>query len=925
MKLILILFSLIFSEEEIKKVEYAEILFHEGLYESAIDYYRELKKTNLGREMSFEFDYRIGECYFNIGEYEKAYRIFKDLEEKAQNTYLLPEVYYALGLIHLARNHPEEAEQYLIQKMKKFPGYANDIRVLEAQGIYYFTQNIYESAYKKLENALTGVGIFYKAQALARLKRPIEALQHFKKVVMLYPNTPLAEYASYEAADALYMNEDYGGAKELYIRFIKDYGRSSLLDYANYKIGACLYHMEEYAKSLLYFKPLLKHSDRILSAHAYLMCGKALREIGEKQEALKYLLKSAFDFPGTGVAPVAHMELGRTYLELGDSSQAIVSYRQLSSVYNTGEYRGIGDYLTACILYKQGKILEAQYQLESLLKYAKGTFIAYPSMVMLLKCMIDTKQYDEAISAGEEFLKSPPVQNTDADMFHYYSMWRNRIRHMLAEAYYQREDVAKAINIYESLMESGDPEIMGEIFDALGWCYIETKRYDAAIQKFDVVISGYQKDTSAVVSAIFGKGIAIYNQSGNIQDGEEKKKNYLQSAYTFKSIVQTYPSSELAPAALFYAGESFARAGYYANAIKEWEGLLNEFPDESRYASLSAYWLGNTYFRAGESEKAITYYNVLLEQYPESEKAKEGFVELASTYYNMKNYDMTVSVLKKFLSLYPEDSLAINAKKLLEQAYYFSSKGESEKIEEYAKEFPESELLAENLYNLAAKFYNDKKYESAIEKAKKVILLFPKSELAPMAQKVVVASYSAIVNSKAMAEEAEKFVTYFPEHEEVPLMLKLESMGLIQQENYLQAKEVLDKLIKNYPMHPAAKEGIVLKAECLLNLGKLREAIRELEAQSPAPEVATRYYFVLGQAHQKIGNSSKAIQSYSALIQTGGMDDPYRIKGLYQLAYLYQVSGDLAKAASIYEAVAQITNDKNIKEDALSRANALRK
>jgi TolA-binding protein len=922
MKILLFLFSFVFSEEEIKKVEYAEILFHEGLYENAIEYYKELKNTNLGKVMDLEFEYRIGECYFNLGKYEKAYEIFKNLEERAQNSYILPEVYYALGLIFLAKENPKEAENYLIQKMKKFPGYAEDIRLLEAQGIYYFTQSIYESAYKKLENALTGVGLFYKAEALARIKRPVEALQNFKKVIMLYPNTPLAEYASFEQAEALYINEDYRGAKELYIRFIKDYGKSQLVDYANYKIGACLYHEGEYAKSLLYFKPLLKHEDRVLAAHAYLMCGKALCKTGNKSEALKYLLKAAFDFPGLGVAPVAHMELGRVYLEIGDSSQAIISYRQLANVYNTGDYRGVGDYLTACVLYRQGKTLEAQYQLENLLKYAKNSFIAYPATSLLLKCMIDTKQFDEAIAAGEEFLKSPP--NIPEGMDYYSSTWTNRIRHMLAEAYYQRGDVAKAITIYESISESGDPEIMGEIFNALGWCNIEMGRYDAAIQRFDVVISGYQKDTSALVSSIFGKGIAIYDKSGEIQNEEEKKKNYLQAAYTFKSIVQNYPSSSLAPAALFYTGESYARAGYYANAIKEWEACLSEFPN-SKYAGLSAYWLGNTYFRAGQFEKAITYYNILLEQFPSSEKVKEGFVELASTYYNMKNYEMTVNVLKKFLSLYPEDSLAINAKKLLEQAYYFVSKEDAEKIEEYSKEFPESELLAENLYNLAAKLYNEKKYEEAIEKAKKVLLLFPKSELAPMAQKVVVASYSALGNAKAMAEEAEKFVTYFPNHEEVPTMLKLEAIGLIQQEDYLKAKEVLEKLIKDYSMHPASKEGIILKAECLLNLGKLREAIKELELSSPPPEFATRYYYILGEAYNKIGDTKKAIDSYSGLLRVGGVDDPYRIRGLYQLAYLYQVSGDVARAASIYEAIAQVTNDKNIKEDALSRASALRK
>jgi len=54
------------------------------------------------------------------------------------------------------------------------------------------------------------------------------------------------------------------------------------------------------------------------------------------------------------------------------------------------------------------------------------------------------------------------------------------------------------------------------------------------------------------------------------------------------------------------------------------------------------------------------------------------------------------------------------------------------------------------------------------------------------------------------------------------------------------------------------------------------------------------------------------------------MDDPYRIKGLYTLASLYQIKGDPVNAAAIYEAISQITTDESIKKDALSRANILK-
>jgi len=918
----LLIVGTLFSPQEIKLIEDAEILFYEGIYEDAISYYKKILKTALGKEMKYEINYRIGECYFNLGEYDKALEIFEKLEQETKGKYIYPEVLYALGILHLALKHYDKAKNYLIERMKEFPSYLSDLRIKEGQGIYYFTQEIYESAYEKLKEAISGVGIFYKAQTLARLQRPIEALKEFKKVQILFPYTPLAEYAAYESAEAMFINNDFTGALNLYQKFIESYGTSPLVDYAKYKIGVCYLHLGNPAEALTYFNSLLGHPDEILVAHSYLMGGLTLREMGDYEKAIKYLLRSAFDFPGIGTAPLAHMELGKTYLLAGNKEQALITFKQLANTYTTGEFAGIGDYLTACILFRDDRKLEAQYQLENLIKYYPKSYVLPAAYVLLLKCMIDTRQTKEAIVRGEEFLKSE-IFKLDGVNTPYMEKWVSRVKLMLAEAYYQEDDIQHATKYYEELMESGDPDIMAEVFDGLGWCYLESERYDAAIQKFDVVISSYQKDTFALVSSIFGKASAIYNSCALIQDPDTRTERFKNAAFTFKDIVRFYPSSELAPAAIFYAGDAFAKASLYGNAVQEWEAVLSEYP-QTKYAGFAAYWLGDTYFRAGEADKAVAYFRVLLEQYPDNELVKEGYLRLASTYYTMKDYDNAADVLKKFIGLYPNDSLTKDAKSLLEQVYYFKAEKQPEKLEEYAKEFPESELLAQRLFNEAVKLYNDKKYEDAIEKAKRVILLFPSSTNAAEAQKIVVASYGALNNFKAMAEEAERFVQYFPEHEEVPTMLKVEAQGLIQEEDYVKAKEVLDKLITQYSSTPAAKEAVILKAEVLLNLGKLREAIKTLESTSPGEEYATRYYYLLGEAYNKLGQTDKAIYYYRSLLNVGGMDDPYRVKGLYTLASLYQIKGDPVNAAAIYEAISQITTDESIKKDALSRANILK-
>ncbi|MEO0269647.1 MAG: tetratricopeptide repeat protein [candidate division WOR-3 bacterium] len=919
----LIFIGVLFSPQEIKLIEDAETLFHEGLYQDAIQMYEKALKTNLGKEMRREIFYRIGECYFNLGDYQKSLSIFEKLEEESFKTYIYPEVLYALGIIHLALGHYDKAKFYLIEKIKEFPSYVSDIRVNEGQGIYYFTQEIYESSYEKLKNAISGVGIFYKGMTLSRLGKPVDALKEFKKIQILYPFTPLAEYAAYVSGEAMFINNDFTGALNLYQKFIESFGTSPLVDYAKYKIGVCLLHLGNKAQALTYLNSLLGHPDEILVAHSYLMGGIALREMGDYEKAIKYLLKAAFDFPQVGSAPLAHMELGKTYLLTGNKEQALITFKQLSNTYMTGEFSGIGDYLTASILYRDKRILEARFQLENLIKYYPKSYILPAAYVLLLKCMIDSRETKEAIVRGEEFLKSD-IYKLDGINNSYAEKWIARLKLMLAEAYYEEKDLEKATKYYEELIESGDPDIMAEVFNGLGWCYLESERYDAAIQKFDVVISSYQKDTLALTSSLFGKGVAIYNSCALLQEELQRGERFKSAAFTFKEIVRFYPSSLLAPAALFYAGDAFAKANLYGNAVQEWEAVLSEYPG-TKYAGYAAYWLGDTYFRAGELEKAVSYFRILLEQYPENDLVREGYLRLASTYYTMKDYDNARDILKKFLSVFPDDSLVKDAKSLLEQVYYFKSEKEPERIEDYAKEFPESELLAQRLYNEAATLYNNKKYEEAIEKAKRVILLFPSSINAAEAQKIVIASYGSLNNFKAMAEEAERFVQYFPEHEEVPTMLKVEAQGLIQEENYVKANEVLDKLIRNYSSSPAAKEGIILKGEVLLNLGKLREAIKTLEEISPTEEYASRYYYLLGEAYNKLGQIDKAISYYLSLLKFGDIDDIYRIKGLYTLASLYQIKGDLKNAAQIYEAIAQVTSDPAIKEDALSRANLLKK
>lgn len=89
----------------------------------------------------------------------------------------------------------------------------------------------------------------------------------------------------------------------------------------------------------------------------------------------------------------------------------------------------------------------------------------------------------------------------------------------------------------------------------------------------------------------------------------------------FQDFIAKYPSSDAAPTAVFWTGESYYAEKRYRDAISAYQQILDRYPKASRvpYALLKQ---GNAFEQLGNPTAARILYEKLLDQYPNSPQAQ---------------------------------------------------------------------------------------------------------------------------------------------------------------------------------------------------------------------------------------------------------------------------------------------------------------
>uniref|UniRef100_A0A7C4TE30 Tetratricopeptide repeat protein n=1 Tax=candidate division WOR-3 bacterium TaxID=2052148 RepID=A0A7C4TE30_UNCW3 len=745
--MILILFLITIDYQQlVTDYGIAHNLFLQEDYNQALKYFDAILKRYKGTEFEDEIRFRVAECYFNLKDYPNAKANFEHILRNSKFSYLEPECLYAIGLIDILQNNFKEAETVL-QQLLKNPAYQEEERANFALGVLYYFRGSYEEARDKLAGLNLLEAKFYYGKSLSRLGNPLEAVKAFKEIIDQAPNTPIATLAEFSRAEALFFNKDFDGARVKFNDFITRYPKSPLIDYAHFFYAASLIHYGNYASASEHLLPLTRHSDNLLAAHAGYFLGICRMNLGDGPGAVSSFQKVRADYPNTNISTFANLQLTRALLAHGDTVQALTSSAQLATMFASGELASVGEYLTGMIYFKKKDYINAANFFESLISKYASSSLREPAASMFLYSLINTKEFERAITFGSKYLKDFPEEKNE---------WRGRTYYFLGEAYYYANNFTEAEKCY--LLTTKDYfglELNPYAKLGLAYALYHQNRQKEALEIFENMSKVPYEDSALVMTIYLGMGYTQYNLS-----------EFMKSRETFEALANTFPNDErCAVPALFYAGMSYYNLEYYANAIECWEKLIQNFPNATKSAE-AGFRAGDTYFKALEYDKARSLFRWVVENHPSDDFARSSQLALAQSYYNQKNYDEAIREFQKFLDLFPTAEEATAARKGMEMCYYQKGLESTEAMQDFVERFPQSELAADGQYQIASKFFDDKNYERAMEEFVKVVVNFPSSSYAPDALLLAAECAVNIENWLKATELYERYLGYFPKGKE---------------------------------------------------------------------------------------------------------------------------------------------------------------
>lgn len=704
---------------------------------------REYGKSEFGDELR----YAQAETYFNLGRYEQAHSLFASILDRTQYSYIKPEAMYGLAISAIMLGNYREA-QLTLERLAKQPGYDKDSRTNFAAGVLYYFQRDYDQAIARLTGVELPEAKFFLAKSLAQTRKPLPALLKFREIATDVPNTPLATMAHFAAGQALFLNDDYDGARAKLQFFIDNFPFSPLADYASYYLGCALIAQKQYAAAADRLLPLTRHQNNILAAHANYFIGQTDLALGQAQRAVERFQRVRANFPKTKVASFANLQLAQAMLATADTMQTLLATSQLATMFRTGELSGVGNYLSGVICYQLGQYQQAAEQFENILTTYAQTALREPACAMLLLAYNSAGQFEKAVAIGAKYVADYPEDITG---------WRARTLYFLAEGLYYDRKYSEADAYYQqAYTHPAGSDIAA--YARLGRCYClyHNGRLNEAASGFQGLLNARLADTLFTISAYLGYGYTLFNQ-----------KEYLKALDVFEPLLATFPDKPLAGIpGYFYAGYCYYQLQYYGQAVETWTQLLTRYPEKNPKAAEVAFRTGDTYFKALEYDKAIATFNFVIERYPFSEFGPPAQALIAQCYYNRKQFLDAVREYQKFLDLYPSDPQVPSVRRSLEMSYYLAGQQDSAVMDDFLRRFPTSELAAEGQYNRGKALYDAGNYEAAIAELQQAVVNFPGSAIAGDAQLLTAEAYSQLGRWPEAALAYEKYFAYFPNHEQ---------------------------------------------------------------------------------------------------------------------------------------------------------------
>lgn len=249
-------------------------------------------------------------------------------------------------------------------------------------------------------------------------------------------------------------------------------------------------------------------------------------------------------------------------------------------------------------------------------------------------------------------------------------------------------------------------------------------------------------------------------------DNAESAKWQQKSIKLYRMILENYPTFARADEATYYLGSALNEVKQPKEAVQEFTRLVKTYP-ESPFVPDAYVQIGEFYFDDNNAYKALLAYQKAA-AYRDSDKYAFALYKLGWCYYNVGEYGKAIDTMKTVvaysMSTQTEDgsakksNLQLQEEALKDLVRFFADAGEMDDAYIYFNKLGKKDLIRSMLKRLASTYFEQGKFEQAINTYRRLVAEDPNSPYAPEYQHEVIQCYDKMGRSQETIAEINRML-----------------------------------------------------------------------------------------------------------------------------------------------------------------------
>ncbi len=588
--------------------------FRDKSYHNALESFLKVSRSVLSRQERIEYNFKLGLCYLQQDEPDKASRLFASVKDN-NNKYAGAASYYYGHIAYQDKDFDVALEEF--DKVKNSRAFSKLIP-------YYKLQiNYYKGNYDKILEE--GPDLFRNANY--RRKPEIARI----------------------IGDAYYRAGNYEKALE-YLEEYKKTARHGMSREDNYQIGFTYYMNEKYKDAIRHFQDVIREKDS-LSQNAYYHLADCYLQTDQKKYASNAFLSAyKLDF-NEDIKEDALFNYAKLSIEVAHDP-----YNQ--SIKSLEQY--IDEYPNSQRLEEAYNLMVQLYLSTSNYKAALQSIEKIKNMNTKLKQAYQKITFYRGIELfnNREFKKSINLFKR-ATNYNYNKEITAEANYWIGEAFYRLENywgAMKYYNIFARSSAAKNLEIYPKVYYNLGYTYYKRDDYSDAVAHFKKFLNYYDKNLEKLLND-------TYLRLGDCYFINKRYKSAID--YYNESLRLNQTDVDYA---LYQKAMSYGALGEFQSKISTLDRLV-KFHGSSPYVDDALYEMATTELILNDNRSALVYFDKLAKQHPNSNLAKKSLLKMGLIYYNNDQYSQAIRTLKQIAEKYPNTSEARDALASLKNIY----------------------------------------------------------------------------------------------------------------------------------------------------------------------------------------------------------------------------------------------------------------